>query len=122
MLPTIIKLKKVVYNAATDTVTLTPRTPFSLSKPVQITVDGEPPAGLQDSVGRLIDGANNGQPGSNAVAILHRNGVTLDAVALVSPRGVPTLHTAAVDAVLGHMTVAHARHSIHTGHPKHQSK
>ena len=99
----IIKLKKVVYNAANATVTLTPRTAFSLSKPVQISINGQPTSGLEDSVGRLIDGDDNGQPGGNAVAVLSRNRVTLNAVAAVSPAGVPSLDTAAVDAVLGHI-------------------
>jgi hypothetical protein len=117
-----IKLRSAVYDAASDTVTLTPKKAFSLSKPVELTINGNPPSSLQDTFGQVIDGDHNGQPGGNAVAVLRRNGVTLDAVALVSPVGEPTLHTAAVDAVLGHIRATHARPSIHTGHSKYKSK
>jgi hypothetical protein len=51
-----IKLKAASYNATTDTATLVPRKPFALTKKVQLQVDGLPPSGLQDSLGRLIDG------------------------------------------------------------------
>jgi hypothetical protein len=60
-----IKLKAASYNATTDTVTLVPRKPFALTKKVQLQVDGLPPSGLQDSLGRLIDGDRSGRPGSN---------------------------------------------------------
>ena len=70
-----IKLLSAVYDAATDTVKLAPKRPFSLSKPVQLTINGTGPGGLQDSVGRLIDGADSGEPGTSAVAVLRRKGV-----------------------------------------------
>jgi hypothetical protein len=38
-----IKLLSAVYNVATNTVTLTPLKAFSLSKPVEITINGPPP-------------------------------------------------------------------------------
>jgi hypothetical protein len=60
-------------------VTLTPRKPFALTKPVQLVVYGAPPSGLQDSLGRFIDGKHDGQPGSNAVAVLSRGGATISA-------------------------------------------
>ena len=49
----------------------------SLSKPVQVLINGEPPSGLEDTFGRLIDGDDNGQPGGDAVAVLRGKGVTL---------------------------------------------
>jgi hypothetical protein len=58
-------------------VTLTPKKSFSLSKPVQLQINGNAPAGLMDSVGRFIDGDHNGQPGGDAVAVLKRNGVSV---------------------------------------------
>jgi hypothetical protein len=66
----VIELSSAVYNAANDTVTLIPKKAFSLSKPVQLTINGTPPSGLLDSFGRFIDGNRDGQPGSNAVAVL----------------------------------------------------
>jgi hypothetical protein len=76
----VIKLKSAVYNAATHTVTLTPAKAFSLAKPVQVLVHGVPPSGLQDSSGRFIDGKRDGQPGSDAVAVLSRGGTVINAV------------------------------------------
>src|SRR5262249_39225263 len=76
----VIKLKSAVYNPATNAVALTPRKPFSLTKPVQLQVIGVPPSGLQDGLGRLIDGDHNSQPGGNAVAVLSRGGAILSAV------------------------------------------
>ena len=80
-----IKLRTASYNATTDTVTLIPRKAFALTKKVQLEVDGVPPSGLQDSLGRLIDGDRSGQPGSNAIAILARGGVSLPAATSASP-------------------------------------
>jgi hypothetical protein len=72
-----INLVEAVHNAATDTVSLIPKKPFSLKRPVQLTIKGTAPGGLQDRFGRLIDGADNGKPGSNAFAVFVRKGVTI---------------------------------------------
>jgi len=72
----VIPLRLAVYNVADDTVTLTPKKPFSLATAVQLVVRGEPPSGLKDSLGRFIDG------GTNAVTILPRGGgATVSAIA-----------------------------------------
>jgi len=78
----IIKLRSAVYAGSSDTVTLTPKSTFTLTKPVQLVVYGTPPLGLQDTDGRYIDGDDNGQSGGNAVAILAKKGVTINAVEL----------------------------------------
>ncbi len=75
----IIKLKAALYDAQDDTVTLISSKPFTLDKPVQLQVNGEPPSGLQDSFGRYIDGAGDGQSGSDAIAVLSRGGTTIEA-------------------------------------------
>jgi hypothetical protein len=75
----VIKIKSAVYNPADDEVTLKPAL-FGLSKPVELVVYGTGPNGLQDAEGRYIDGADNGMAGSNAVAILRKGGVTIQAV------------------------------------------
>jgi hypothetical protein len=49
-----------------------------LRKPVRLTINGLPPSGLEDSQGRLIDGNQDGQPGSDAVAVIDKNGVTME--------------------------------------------
>jgi hypothetical protein len=75
----VIKVSKAKYFAASapDTLTIVPRTPFALNRPVKLTINGQPPSGLQDAEGRYIDGNQDGQPGSSAVAVLSKNGVTI---------------------------------------------
>ena len=96
----IIKLKKAVYTASNNAVALTPRKPFKLSKPVQVRIDGTPPSGLQDANGKYIDGADNGEPGSNAIAVLSRGGTTIAAVPLGTAGRSSFAIAAAVDALL----------------------
>ena len=74
-------------NTGGNTVTLTPKTPFTLAKPVQLLVTGTGATGLEDTDGRLIDGDHDGQPGGNAVAILTKKGITIDAVELTRADG-----------------------------------
>ena len=96
----VIKLKSAMYTDSTHSVTLIPKKPFALTKPVQLLIDGLPSSGLVDSIGRLIDGNHDGQPGGNAIAILSRGGVKLSAVeqarAAAAPEGYPRL----IDALL----------------------
>ena len=68
----VIKLRSAAYNSANNTVTLTPKKKFSLSKATELIVNGEPPSGLEDSSGRLIDGNDDGQAGGDAVAIISK--------------------------------------------------
>jgi hypothetical protein len=75
--PKLIHLRRAVYNGTRDTVTLIPKGPFALRKPVQLQVNGEPPSGLDDTLGRLIDGRHDGQSGSNAVVVLQQSGPTI---------------------------------------------
>ena len=74
----VIKLSRAVYTASKNTVALTPKKPFALTKPVQVLVYGTGASALQDSVGRDLDGDHNGTAGGNAVAILSRNTVTFE--------------------------------------------
>ena len=75
-----IKLKSAAYNPAADKVTLTPRKAFALSKPVQLKVYAELPFGLEDSLGRFING------GTDALAVLTKREVTKGAAAVPAPR------------------------------------
>lgn len=72
----VLKLKSAIYNPAKFEVVLTPKKAFKLTKTVQLRVIGILPGGLQDILGRLIDGDHNGQAGGHAQALLSR-GVTL---------------------------------------------
>jgi hypothetical protein len=64
-----ITIASASYNPETNTVVLRIRKPFSLTKPLQLTIYGSGKSGLQDAEGRLIDGMGHGQPGSNAVFV-----------------------------------------------------
>jgi hypothetical protein len=75
-----IVLGSAAYNAATNTVTLTARKAFALTKTVQLRVSGQLPMGLEDSIDRLIDGDHDGQPGGDAVALLGRSEIAISAV------------------------------------------
>ena len=79
----VISLKRAVYSPASHTVTLTPKKPFALTKPVQLIVSGTPPSGLQDASGRFING------GRNATALLSPGGATI-AAAISRPADVRT--------------------------------
>ena len=85
-----IKIKSAVYNPANDTVAITPKH-FVITKKVQFLVNGLAPSGLEDSYGRLIDGNGDGQPGSDAIAIIKAKSATITSARIGS---------AVVDALL----------------------
>jgi MBG domain (YGX type)/Bacterial Ig-like domain (group 3) len=108
----IIKLKSAVYNGSSDTVALTPKEPFALTKPVQFLVYGTGASGLQDAEGRLIDGDHNGTPGGNAVAILSKNSVIIDAVEQAQTQAAQLTSAAVVDALLAKGELADLRRTL----------
>ena len=67
---------------------------------MQLEVVGTPPSGLQDSQGRYIDGADNGQAGSNALAILSKGGASIEAPDLATPSVVSIATTNEIDVLL----------------------
>jgi plastocyanin len=73
----VIRLISAALNSVGNEVTLTPSKPFKVKKPVQLRINGQAPAGLQDSLGQFIDGNHDGQPGGDAVAVLSRQGVSI---------------------------------------------
>jgi RHS repeat-associated protein len=95
----LINLKSAVYNPAKNTVTLTPKKPFALTKPVQLRINAQSPSGLQDALGRLIDGDHNGTPGGNAAALLRRGGATISAVASVRSSKLQIIDPRALDVL-----------------------
>jgi hypothetical protein len=60
----------------------------------------DPPSGLQDTLGRFIDGDHNGTPAGNAVAVFRRSGVVKSAISLARSNVVPSLKAATADALL----------------------
>ena len=71
-----------MYDSSRNVVVLTPRTAFALTKPIQLLINGSPAGGLHDSLGRLIDGDHNGIAGGNAVAVIRKGVVIINAQAL----------------------------------------
>ncbi len=80
-------------------VTLTTIRPFAIAKPVRFPNNGQPPAGLQDGSGRLIDDDHNGTPGGDAVATLSRRGASIEAIASGTTGGRDAGIMAIVDAL-----------------------
>jgi hypothetical protein len=78
-----VKLTKAVYKppvgAAPATITLTPSAAFAIGKPVQLTINGNGASGLKDTLGRLIDGNQDGQPGGSAIVLISQSGTVIEA-------------------------------------------
>jgi cyclophilin family peptidyl-prolyl cis-trans isomerase len=74
-----VRVRSAKYDTATDSVTLTLGKPLALkARALDLVIDGTSPSGLEDVVGRFIDGADNGQPGSNAVVSISKNGLRIE--------------------------------------------
>jgi uncharacterized repeat protein (TIGR01451 family) len=65
-----IRVRSAVYDAAARTVTLSPVHRLNLHDLFRLTVIGTGPSGLTDTSGNLLDGQNDGNPGSNFVTIV----------------------------------------------------
>jgi len=65
-----IRISSAAYDPTSNTVTLRPRTRIDLHDSYQLTVIGTGAGGVTDSHGTLLDGADDGQPGSNYTATL----------------------------------------------------
>jgi hypothetical protein len=78
---------------------LAPKKPFQLSKPVELRVNGLAPSGLEDSIGRLIDGDHDGQPGGNAMVVLRSGRGTIQAVVSQVIGLVPTFEHSDADGL-----------------------
>ncbi len=75
-----IPLSRVQFNMMSpDTVTLFPRTAFGVSKTAELSINGNPPSGLQDSQGRFIDGDQDGQQGGNVTVMISDGAGTIEA-------------------------------------------
>jgi uncharacterized repeat protein (TIGR01451 family) len=64
-----IRIKAALYNAATQTVTLTLAQRLKPNRRFQLTVVGTGPSGVTDLSGNLLDGQKTGDPGSNFVMV-----------------------------------------------------
>jgi cyclophilin family peptidyl-prolyl cis-trans isomerase len=72
------KVRSAKYDTATDSVMLALAKPLAIkARALDLVIDGASPSGLEDVVGRFLDGADNGQAGSNAVVSISRNAVSM---------------------------------------------
>ncbi len=69
-----VALSQATYNPVNNTVTLVTRSALVLNPPLKLTINA---AGLLDSLGRPLDGDDNGQPGGNCVVTLSKSGATI---------------------------------------------
>jgi hypothetical protein len=90
-----VPVTSAVYS--NDQVTLTPRGKLTASKPEELVVNG---ALLTDPVGRQIDGADDGQTGSNFIATINGTRVTTGGIPLVQAQRQPLSVADAVDGLL----------------------
>jgi hypothetical protein len=110
-----IKIRRAIYDAATNTVTLVPALRLNLHWTYDLSINGSTASGLTSPEGLLLDGAGTGVPGSNYMTRLawknlagkanqlpthgllhsHKAPVTLSV-----HRGVSEHHAAAIDHAL----------------------
>jgi hypothetical protein len=72
-----IRVKEAVYNAATQTVTLSPVHRLNLHDLFRLTVIGAGSRSVTDSSGNPLDGGGSGDPGSDFVTILSASDLVL---------------------------------------------
>ena len=96
-----IAVRSATYNPLTDTVTVAPASRLNLHWNYQLTVVGTAPVGVADVNGNLLDGAGNGQAGTNFVTIVGRWNLALARNAPAAPK---VQHKAFIQA---HAAAAH---------------
>jgi hypothetical protein len=72
---TIVPIKAVIYDATTNTVTLSPKHRLNLHRRYMLIVNGSTPTGVADMAGNLLDGNGDGKPGASYAAILRGFGL-----------------------------------------------
>ena len=73
-----IRVKKVTYDAQTDTVTLRPAQRISVHHPYKLIIRGTGSDGLENTDGQLLDGTSSGKPGSDFKTSLTWRDLVLD--------------------------------------------
>ena len=114
-----IKVRRAIYDSATDTVTLVPKGPLNLRSRFQLKVNGKTRTGLKNPVGALLDGGDKGRPASNFAASITRKSLAgpdsqLPTLGLIEAAGVTAARArsrARFDQARLHMAAAHARQS-----------
>jgi RHS repeat-associated protein len=93
----LVPVASAVYTASNNSVTLTPRVKLTATKPEELIVNGSL---LTDTLGREVDGNDDGQPGGNYIATISGSRVTAGGVSLVRTQQQPLTVEDAVDDLL----------------------
>ncbi len=107
-LGTSVKLASAVYTS--NQVTLTPRGTLNLAKPEELIVKA---ALVTDTLGRQIDGNDNGQAGGNYIATISGSRVTVGGLPLARTQSRPASVEDTIDAVLARSGLAELTRSLH---------
>jgi RHS repeat-associated protein len=86
-----------VYSPSNNTVTLTPRGKLTATKPEELIVNG---SFLTDTLGREIDGNDDGQPGGDYIATISGSRATAGGVSLVRTQQQPSTVADVIDHLL----------------------
>ena len=97
----VIRVARAVYDPANSTVTLSFARRLNVHYFYQLTINGTPPNGLTDPSGQFLDGAGNGQAGTNYVKVFGPG--TLQGAA---PAAAPQIR---VESHGGHHAARHVR-------------
>jgi hypothetical protein len=89
-----VAIKSAVYDPVAHTVTLRPKSLLNVQKVYNLTVVGTGASGVSDLSGALLDGANNGKPGSNYVGRVTEANLVLRASVPDGPARLRQLHRA----------------------------
>ncbi|MFI5460129.1 MAG: RHS repeat-associated core domain-containing protein [Isosphaerales bacterium] len=108
-LGTPVKLASAVYTAANNEVTLTPRGTLNLTKPEELIVKA---ALVTDTLGRPIDGNDDGQPGGDFVATISGTRVTAGGLPLARTQRRPASIADMVDHLLARGELGELNRSI----------
>jgi Bacterial Ig-like domain (group 3)/Right handed beta helix region/Bacterial Ig-like domain len=73
-----IRVTKAVYDAGSQTVTLDPSRRLNINHRYELIVSGQAPKGVASANAVMLDGADNGQPGTNYVGVLDKQNLILD--------------------------------------------
>ena len=109
-LGTSVKLASAVYTSSNNQVTLTPRGTLNLAKPEELIVKA---ALVTDTLGRQIDGNDNGQAGGNYIATISGSRVTVGGLPLARTQSRPASVEDTIDAVLARSGLAELTRSLH---------
>jgi hypothetical protein len=101
-LGTLVPVASAAYSGSNNMVTLMPRDKLTASKPEELIVNG---ALLTDTLGREIDGADDGKAGSDYIASISGSRVTDGGIPLARIRRQPVV-AVAVDHLLTHGELA----------------